>query len=79
MAEEADTYDVVGAIMEFEGGEQSARETLELFSHLIKTGTISGLQGTYQRTANEMIEGGFLTPEGDMTEFAGVMLELFEG
>lgn len=76
---DAETYDVVGAIMDFETGEQSARDTLELFSHLIKTGTIAGLQGSYHRAAAEMIDGGFLTPEGGMTEFAEAMLDLFEG
>ena len=79
MAEEAETYDVVGAIMDFENGEQSARGTVEMFSHLIKTGTISGLQGTYQRAASDMVEGGWLTPEGDVTDFAADMLDLFEG
>ena len=78
MAEGAETYDVVGKIMEYEDGDQGARDTLELFSHLIKTGTINGLQGSYQRTALEMIDHGFLTPDGEMTEFAGQMLELFE-
>jgi hypothetical protein len=80
MAEaEAEKYDVVGAIMEYEQDEQSARDTLTLFSHLIKTGTINGLQGSYQRTAQQMLDGGFLTPEGDVTDFAEQMLDLFEG
>lgn len=79
MAEaEAEKYDVVGAIMDFENGEQSARETVELFSHLIQTGTIAGLQGAYHRTAAEMVEMGWLTPEGTVTEFAEQVLELFE-
>ena len=78
MAEEAETYDVVGAIMDYEDGTQSARATLEMFSHLIKTGTIAGLQGSYQRTAQEMFDYGFLTPEGDLTEFATATLEMFE-
>lgn len=76
---DAETYDVVGAIMDFEDGNQGARDTLELFSHLIKSGTINGLQGSYHRTAAEMIDGGWLTPEGDVTLFAEEMLELFEG
>ena len=75
---DAETYDVVGAIMEFEDGTQSARDTLELFSHLIKTGTIAGLQGSYHRTAAEMVDHGWLTPDGDLTEFAESTLELFE-
>jgi hypothetical protein len=75
---DAETYDVVGAIMEYEDGNQGARETLELFSHLIKTGAIAGLQGSYQRTASDMVEGEWLTPEGDVTEFAESVLSLFE-
>ena len=79
MAEDAETYDVVGKIMEYEDGTQGARDTLELFGHLIKTGTINGLQGSYQREAANMVNLGWLTPEGEMTPFAEEMLYLFEG
>lgn len=80
MAEtEAEKYDVVGAIMDYEDGSQSARESLEMFSHLIKTGAIRGLQGSYQRAASDIVDAGYLTPDGDLTEFALARLEEFEG
>lgn len=76
---DTETYDVVGAIMDYEQGEQSAAETLELFSHLIKSGQINHLQGSYGRAAANMIDGGFLTPEGDLTDFAHLTLEMLGG
>lgn len=72
-------FDLVGSMMAFESGEQSARETLEMFAVLIEDGVVWNLQGFYGRTAKEMIDGGFITPEGKMTDFAEQMLELFEG
>lgn len=37
--------DLVGSIMEYEAGELDARETVELFSELVKSGMAWGLQG----------------------------------
>lgn len=71
---DTENYDAVGAIMDFEQGEQSALETLELFSHLIKTGAINHLQGSYGRTAADMISRGFLSPDGEITDYAKEML-----
>lgn len=58
--------DIVGRIMAFESGELSESETLKLFSELIKSGTIRHLQGAYGRAADALIDGGWLTPEGDI-------------
>ena len=70
MADKTEPYDVVGAIMEFEDGTLDTQGTLELFSHLIKTGQAWQLQGSYGRAASSLIEGGYLTPEGELTELA---------
>lgn len=71
---EQDTYDVVGAIMEFEDGTLDDQGILELFSHLVKSGQAWSLQGSYGRAARNLIEGGYLTPEGDLTEQAEALL-----
>ncbi|MFF3249706.1 hypothetical protein ACFYWP_01530 [Actinacidiphila glaucinigra] len=61
-------------IMSYEAGELEARETLELFGVLIKSGMAWTLQGSYGRTANELMHMGYLTTDGELTEFAEEML-----
>ena len=58
--------DLVGQLMAYESGELDDTETLELFSELIKSGTIAHLQGAYGRDANAMIQNGLLSPDGDI-------------
>ena len=58
--------DIVGKIIDYESGELDGQGTLELFSELIKTRTISSLQGHYQRTANYLINDGHLDLNGDI-------------
>ena len=54
-------YDVVGAMMDFEGGMmQSDDEVITLFQHLVDTGLTWQLQGSYGRMAQQMIEGGHI-------------------
>lgn len=71
---DTENYDVVGAIMDFEDGSLDDAGTLELFSHLVKTGQAWQLQGSYGRAASGLIAGGYLTPEGDLTELAEALL-----
>ncbi len=52
------TYDYVGAIMAYEQGDLSDTQTLELFDYLLKSGVIYGLQGSYQRMAQSLIDAG---------------------
>ena len=52
--------------MKYEQGELSEVETLELFSELIKTGTVWKLQGHYGRTATELMKSGYLTLTGNV-------------
>lgn len=55
-------YDVVGAIMAYEGGDmESEEEVFELFQHLVDTGQAWTLQGSYGRMANGLIEEGYIT------------------
>jgi hypothetical protein len=52
--------------MAYEEGDLDDKQTLELFSELIKTGTINGLQGSYHKTANNIINAGYLDSEGNI-------------
>jgi hypothetical protein len=67
--------DLVGQIIAFEEGELDDAGTLELFSELIKSGMAWSLQGSYGFFAAELIKGGYITPEGEITEYARELLE----
>lgn len=58
----------VNKIVELEQGTLSMTETLDLFSELIKSGLVWKLQGSYGRTANDLIRSGFITPDGEITD-----------
>lgn len=59
-------FDLVGCIMDYEGGEISDERILELMSHLIKTGQAWTLQGHYGRTAKQLIDGGYISEDGEI-------------
>jgi len=59
---------LVNMIIEYESGELSDKKTLDLFAELIKTGQAWTLQGHYSRTATALIEDGFITSAGKLTE-----------
>ena len=50
--------DTLGSIMEYEEGELSYEETIELFQELIDTGVVWELQGSYGRVAEDLINAG---------------------
>jgi hypothetical protein len=56
--------DITDKIIEFEMGDLSGSETLELFSELIRTGMAWSLQGIYGRTARALIEQGLIDDYG---------------
>ncbi len=58
----------VDKIIRYENGEMDAAELLELFAELITSGLAWSLQGHYGRTAASLIEGGLITPEGEITD-----------
>jgi len=61
-------YDLVDNIIDYENGELGDVKTLELFSHLIKTGKIYSLQGSYGRTARALIESEWLFADGNINK-----------
>lgn len=52
--------------MDYEEGLMDEETTIRFFGELINTGLINGLQGSYQRTARALVEGGYLTPDGEI-------------
>jgi len=57
-------------IIRYEAGELNDKETLKLFSHLIKTGRAWQLQGSYGRTAWALIQDKFISKQGKLLDKA---------
>ena len=55
-------FDVVGFIIEAESGELEREDFAAGVQHLIDSGIIFQLQGSWQRTAQAMIDAGECTP-----------------
>ena len=49
---------MVDFIMRFESGEATEEEIIEGFQEMIDSGVVWQLQGSYGRTANDLIEAG---------------------
>lgn len=56
-------------LMEFENGDLSPNETIELFSNLVATGLVWQLQGAYGRHAAALIENGYILPSGKILQY----------
>jgi len=56
--------DLVDKIMAYEDGSLDDKGILDLFSELIRTGKIQGLQGAYGRMEARLIDGGYLDKKG---------------
>ncbi len=54
----------VNYIMGYECGDLNDKESLELFSHLIKNGMAWNLQGHYGRTAKYLIDNDYINKNG---------------
>ena len=59
-------FDLAGYIMDYESGEISDERILEMMSDLIKTGLAWTLQGHYGRTAKQLIDGGYISKDGEI-------------
>jgi hypothetical protein len=56
----------VDKIMAYENGEQTIRETVEMFAEMVKDGSAWQLQGCYGRTAKNFIDEGILDHAGNI-------------
>ena len=61
--------DLVDKIIEFEAGELSMKNTIDLFAELVKTGQAWSLQGSYGRGAHALIERGFIDKKGNVLKY----------
>ena len=57
---------MIDAIIQYESGEFNEQETIEFFAELICFGYIHHLQGHYQRTAQALIDGGYISVDGEV-------------
>lgn len=62
-------FDLTTRIIEFETGESTQEEILELFQYLVDTGLAWSLQGSYGRTAQALIEAGHIKQPAKHQEF----------
>lgn len=53
-------------VLAFEGGTATAKEIIDGFAELIKSGAAWTLQGFYGRTAMGLIEAGYISREGEV-------------
>jgi len=61
----------INMILAYESGELPAEDTLKLFAELIRTGQAWSLQGNYGRTAQGLIEGGYIDSKGKILKELG--------
>ena len=57
-------FSMIDYLIRYEQNDLSNMETLELFSYLIKKGYAWQLQGSYGRTAKDMIDRGLINKDG---------------
>lgn len=58
---------MINDIIAYENGDLDEEGVLALFAELIRTGSAWRMQGSYGRMAQAMIEGGFITSDGEIT------------
>jgi hypothetical protein len=58
--------DTVSKIMDYENGEMSDEETVAFFAELVRSGLAWQLQGSYGRTAANLIDRGYIDHEGNI-------------
>ena len=62
-------YDLVGNIIAYETGYLHGDSVINLFANLVKTGKAWTLQGSYGRTARNLIDEGYLSEEGEVLSY----------
>lgn len=60
----------IDTLIAYESGELNDAETINFFADLVKTKMAWSLQGSYGRMASALIDAGYISPEGEVTELA---------
>ena len=68
------TFSMIDYLIRYEQDGLNNIEVLELFSHLIKKGYAWQLQGSYGRTAKDMIDRGLINKDGVISDNAEEIL-----
>ena len=58
--------DLISLIHAYENGETDLQQEIFLYAELVRTGKAWTLQGHYGRTANHLINEGYLLENGDL-------------
>ena len=58
-------FDLTTRIIEFETGEATQEQVIELFQYLVDSGLAWSLQGSYGRIAQALLEEGIITKKGE--------------
>jgi len=66
-----DKLNLTDLITQYENGELAPENTLTLFAELIKTGQAWSLQGQYGRTAQGLIDAGYIGKTGKILKELG--------
>jgi hypothetical protein len=60
----------IDTLIAYESGELNDAATITFFADLVKTKMAWSLQGSYGRMASALIDAGYISPEGEVTELA---------
>lgn len=60
---------MIEQIIAYEQGDLGADETVDLFADLVKTGQAWSLQGHYGRTAQALIDHGYIDLDGNVLKY----------
>jgi hypothetical protein len=60
---------MIEQIIAYEQGDLDADATVDLFAALVKNGTAWSLQGHYGRTAQALIDHGYIDPDGTVLKY----------
>ena len=68
MSNITDSYTACAVIEDFADFEPTAADHLDAWAYLIRTGQCWSLQGFYGRGAANLIEQGYITKDGEITD-----------
>lgn len=69
MTEGKTIEEIASLITNYENGEMTIEEVVDFFAVLIGQRVIFHLQGTYQRTASDFVQSGFISPDGQVLKY----------